>query len=363
MKTPSTSQIGERRDIGGNFACTNADNADGITYRYKVPPSDLKTSFFMAAKLNLLLDPLDPPIIPMEKVIPTENDSPLFPLYKECTGMVNSQGLLPLGYFAIREMMRRGMLIDIDHMSEKSRTMALDIADSVLPGYYPLNSGHSGLRCFNGLGCNERSLTAAEYGRIGKFHGMAGIGSANMKAFQWTQMYLAVIQAMGSGGVAGFGTDTNGFAVGMPSSTTHHAFFNTQAYITCVNEPEQCRAGSPAERPACERAHLAKQAYCTQQYPPVWRCTENCDHPLPPVEYNAAFPPSVTIGQSGMATKSWDYNTEGVAHYGMLPDFLRAVRSVPGGATMIDNNLMHGAQYFFETWRLSEEQSKKVPTN
>ena len=56
----------------------------------------------------------------------------------------------------------------------------------------------------------------------------------------------------------------------------------------------------------------------------------------------------------------WDYNVDGVAHYGMLPDFLQAVRSLPGGANMIDNNLMYGADYFYETWRISEVQSTKV---
>lgn len=321
-----------------NLVCTNAD---GITYQYKFTPFDFKTGFFLARKLGLAsrLDPANQPIDP--PIIPTEENP-----HKQCTGMVNSHGLTDLGSFAIKEMMRRGMLIDIDHMSEASREKALDIADSVLPGYYPLNSGHSGLRCFNDLGCNERSLTAAEYGRIGKFHGMVGIGSADMTAFEWTQMYLAVIQAMGPSGVAGFGTDTNGFAKGMPSSTASFAFITTDAYKSCV-------------------LNLAKPTDCIKTYPPVRTCIQNCGHPLPPVEYNAAFPASVTIGQIGnnVVSRFWNYNTEGVAHYGMLPDFLQAVRSVPGGASMIKNNLMHGADYFFETWRLSEEQSKKVPSN
>jgi hypothetical protein len=73
------------------------------------------------------------------------------------------------------------------------------------------------------------------------------------------------------------------------------------------------------------------------------------------VQYdNSKFPMS-TLG-----TLSWDYNVGGVAHYGMLPDFLKDVRTAPGGDALIDDNLMFGADYFLQTWRKCEAEKTNV---
>src|SRR5208337_4995400 len=61
-----------------------------------------------------------------------------------------------------------------------------------------------------------------QYQEIGALHGMAGIGSADLNAYQWTDMYQHATAAMGnptaanSGAIGGFGTDTDGLAMGMP---------------------------------------------------------------------------------------------------------------------------------------------------
>jgi hypothetical protein len=229
------------------------------------------------------------------------------PNYPNC-GQVNRFGLSAQGIEAIKDMMKRGMLIDIDHMSDKSKNETIEIAKSQSVGAgagkiagYPLNSGHAGLRDFFPPGAarspgdvNERSMTAVQYQEIGALHGMAGIGSANSNAYEWIESYQHVIAAMGnptaasSGAIGGFGTDTDGLAMGMPP-----------------------RPGSR-------------------------------------VQYSRSFP----ISSSG--TKSWDYNKLGVAHYGMLPDFLADARTAPNGANLVDNNLMYGADYFFQTWKKCE---------
>jgi len=38
----------------------------------------------------------------------------------------------------------------------------------------------------------------------------------------------------------------------------------------------------------------------------------------------------------------------------MLPDFLADARTAPNGANLVDNNLMYGADYFFQTWKKCE---------
>ena len=222
------------------------------------------------------------------------------PAYPAC-GQSNARGLTPEGTIALQEMMRLGMLIDIDHMSE-TQVSAIALAKTVSNGMtlfgYPLNSGHSGLRGYFPSGVSrkpsdatERSMDASLYAAIAALHGMAGVGSANLTSYQWLQMYGQVVRVMG-GAVAGFGTDTDGLAMGMPP-----------------------RPGSA-------------------------------------VPYDDNFP------RSAAGTRWFNYNDNntygGVAHYGMLNDFVRDARTMPGGAELIDNNLMSGANYFLETWKRCE---------
>jgi len=221
------------------------------------------------------------------------------PSYPQCN-QVNAQSLTDLGATALQEMMKLGMMIDIDHMSDKTATAAIQVAQSVPSGGYPLSSGHNTPR--GGAGSTERNLSPAQYRSIGSMHGMAGVGSGNTDAYGWINAYMSVIQAMGgpAGGpiadiaAAGFGTDTDGLALGMPP-----------------------RQGSS-------------------------------------VQYTNSFP------ASNLGTKTWNYNTDGVAHYGMLPDFLLDARTAPNGADLIDNNLMWGAQYFVDAWHKAELQASQM---
>jgi hypothetical protein len=267
------------------------------------------------------------------------------PAYPVCSpiGQKNRLGLTKAGTFAIREMMRHGMFIDIDHMSEASQDMTIAIAKgrgaNGSPLNYPLNSGHSGLRSFfvptlqgesqhdinpQSEDENERSMNVARYEEISKLHGMAGIGSASSNANQWAAMYQEVVNVMGNGAIAGFGTDTNGVAPGMRPDSTE---------AKDLNAPSGIKGNTP-------------------------------------IRYSASFP------CSGLGLHWWDYNKEGVAHYGMLPDFLLDVRGIKAtfhcllnkkpvdvpvdGANLIDENLMYGADYFLQTWKKCEAASGNV---
>ncbi|HEX2900221.1 MAG TPA: membrane dipeptidase, partial [Bacteroidia bacterium] len=92
------------------------------------------------------------------------------------TPQVNARGLTPLGEFAVKEMMKLGMLIDVDHMSQKAANQTLDLAESI-PGGYPVNSGHNGLRSMSLPGTrNENGRTYAQIRRILALQGMIGLG-------------------------------------------------------------------------------------------------------------------------------------------------------------------------------------------
>jgi microsomal dipeptidase-like Zn-dependent dipeptidase len=190
-----------------NLVCANA--GDNVSYRYALgnpltetldldPPSILTAELAaaMVAKLGMLGDTYDPPIVP------------------SCPagiGMVNSLGLTELGKAAIQEMMRQGMILDVDHMSQASVNDALSIAEAQR---YPVNSGHNAVR--RGAG-TERALTAAQYARIGRLHGMAGVGSAQTSDSDWLALYQDVAASLGRTDGIGFGTDASGLSPLMPA--------------------------------------------------------------------------------------------------------------------------------------------------
>jgi hypothetical protein len=188
---------------------------------------------------------------------------------------------------------------------------------------------------------------------------MAGVGSVNRDSYAWVAEYSAVLNAMGNNAVAGFGTDMV-LTASMPPSSPNNATTQDPRYGTCVVQKEQaysCNSGdlTASQLTACRnRAIMA----CTQEYPPITRCVSNCGRPL--IVYNDSFQ------RSSLGSRTWDYNSDGVAHYGMIADFLQDVKNVPAQTangmtgTQVINNLMSGAQYFFETWQRCEAQKANV---
>lgn len=298
------------RDTGSFWAVECSAQGDGISWKY-IPQPDPVIAIMGAAKLGL-----DPTRIPPA--------SPACPQQGTGPGHRNSMGLTNLGVFAIKEMMKRGMLIDIDHMSERGIDQVLAIAESVNPagGGYPLTSGHAGVRGLQGHNA-ENSRSRAQLVRIARLHGMFGLGSDGAHAYDWSRIYQMTMNIMGynsddpalraayQNGVIAFGTDLNGVVKGPPPGGT------------------------------------------------------------PRVVYDASFPPS---GVSG-SNKTWDYNRDGVAHYGMLPDFIRDVRTSPRasssynaagqpsnvtGAELVDLHLNRSADYFWHMWEKAEAQRVNV---
>ena len=230
-------------------------------------------------------------------------------------GHRNALGLTGYGTFAIKEMMRRGMIIDIDHMSNKGVEQTLGLAEAVNPGVgYPINSGHSGIRI--GSSNKENSRSRAQLLRIAKLHGMFGLGTDGVHAYSWSRQYQSAMNYMGykrdaayRNGAIAFGTDLNGL-------------------VKC---PPPGNAGTRGR-----------------------------------VVYDAAWPKSSFPG----TPKTWDYNTDGVVHYGMLPDFLLDVRTSPvdpnlgndpngqqygtSGADLVDNHVQRSADYFWHMWEQCE---------
>jgi microsomal dipeptidase-like Zn-dependent dipeptidase len=202
-------------------------------------------------------------------------------------GHKNKLGLTPLGEFAIHEMMKKGMIIDVDHMSDKGIESVLRIAERF---NYPVNSGHNGIR--SAQGGAERALKFSQYKRLSKLGGMAGLGTAEATAASFKQNYLELLITMNYDGV-GIGTDANGMEK-LPISTT-------TSRVVYDNNFQRCKTGN----------------------------------------------------------RTWDYNKEGVAHYGLLPDFFKDVQNQAGGQAVIDA-LNRSAEYFAQMWEKCERQKTQV---
>lgn len=301
------------RETGDYFNITCSIRGDDISFKH---PQSLDSQIVAAATVKLgLFRPFPPPL-----------QCPR-PGISEGTGHRNSMGLTPLGFYAVKEIMRRGMILDIDHMSDIAVDQVLALAESIDAGRgYPVNSGHSGMRGMFGNAA-ETSRSKTQLFRIARLQGMFGLGSDGATAAGWSRQYQTTMQIMGfrspdparavyQPGAIAFGTDLNGLVKGPKPPGTR--------------------------RPEYDAARFPQ--------------------PLPP--------PSRT------GNKQWDYIADGVAHYGLLPEFVRDVSTTgraglgfnPAGQPydvtgdeLVDQHLYLGADYFFRMWERSEAQKTKVP--
>lgn len=144
----------------------------------------------------------------------------------------NSRGLQPLGGNLLDALMALGMMIDVDHMSEK--TMRDTFAHTAGSGY-PVFAGHCGLRPPPSApgtpnpNANERSHQASDAAVILGRGGMWGVGiKGGIGAVGSTIQQLR--QGTPTGGGIGFGSDCSGLeqlpaprggdGVGLPTDTT-----------------------------------------------------------------------------------------------------------------------------------------------
>jgi hypothetical protein len=70
------------------------------------------------------------------------------------------------------------------------------------------------------------------------------------------------------------------------------------------------------------------------------------------VYYGPEFDPCCT------GNRCWDYNTEGVAHYGLLPDFLKDVENL--GSKQEVAALNRSAEGFAQMWERCEAVAVKI---
>ncbi len=272
--------VANKYNNGSAFSVEPVDSRNGITFKLQNPYTALDELGVFA--MNFMGTVIPGHIMP--------NNRANYPEYSDpglSRGHRNILGLTDMGRFAVRYMMQKGMLIDIDHCSEKAVDEILNIARS---NDYPVNSGHNGPRGSNGT---ENGRTDTQYTTIQSLGGIIGLGHGE-NANNFLSGYRRVLALTGNKQVC-IGTDVNGFY--------------------------------PLPSP-------------------------------PPVNARITYGGS-TITQCVMGSKTWDFNTEGVAHYGLMPDYIKSWEAA-GMTTNEKEIFFKSAEYFAQMWEKCERQKSAV---
>ncbi|MEW1911833.1 discoidin domain-containing protein [Kitasatospora sp. NPDC085895] len=192
----------------------------------------------------------------------------------------NTRGLTRLGEYAVRGMMRRHMMLEVDHMSVKAADRAFELLES--QAYPGVISSHSWM---------DLQWTERLY-RLGGFAAQYAHSAEGFVAEAHRTEALRDRYHVGYG----YGTDLNGVG-GWPGPVGEDA-------------PNAVR------------------------YP-----------------FRTADGGSV-VDRQVTGDRIWDYNKDGMAHDGLVPDWIEQMR-LSGGQDVVDD-LMHGAQSYLDTWKATE---------
>jgi microsomal dipeptidase-like Zn-dependent dipeptidase len=263
-------------------------------------------------------------------------------------GHVNSLGLTSTGEVFLREAMRQGFILDLEHMSELCTDTVLALAER---HQYPLVSSHCAFReqalerhetSLKTKCANEYMKTREQARRILALGGLLApiTNQYELKDFPgstvendcarssktWAQSYqyaLSLLREAGSGGVA-MGTDFNG-----------------------LNQQPGPRYGPNA-------ASGLKGDKLREKRLPVQQMLQRNKPPLP---YSGTMHrTTVPFVRSRAGTREFDFNTDGLAHIGLLPDLIRDLLHVGMTDAQLDP-LFSSAEAFLRMWETCEARS------
>ena len=204
---------------------------------------------------------------------------PVYPSPPHC----NVHGLTELGEYALKGMIDRNMIVEIDHMSVKAARRTLEILEEYR--YPGVISSHSWM---------EPSYARRVY-RLG---GM--ITSYGHRADRFVEEWRAnkanrdPSRPFGYG----YGLDANGMGA------------------------------LPPPRPEGGAGKL--------RYP-----------------FTSPIDPGVTLDRQRTGRRTWDVNTDGVANYGLVPDWIADMRAIAGPE--LTEDLARGAETYLQMWRRTEQ--------
>lgn len=245
-------------------------------------------------------------------------DLPLFPFISQADEYCNARSITPMGEHLVTEMMKRGMLVETNHMSPKMKRAVVALAELY---DYPLVDSHQ-RKTWDDAGQDFEARYLALGGVRSPMPNMTvtvdEYGGMRKSCDSSTSQDLAM-QIMAVGDVrAQLGLDP-----GVVISTDIHGMVS-QA---------QPRFG--------EQANCSEIQMLGVEYPFM------------------SVDGSVTFERQQSGNRVFDYNTDGLAHYGLLPDMVEDMRR-QGMPEISLQRLFRGAESYLQTWEKAQRRSQQI---
>ena len=215
------------------------------------------------------------------------------PAYPPDKRQCNARWLTDLGRYAFQKLMQKKIIVEADHLELMVKSQLLDMAEAQNP-VYPVISTHGG---HGGISMDQARRIMADGGLIYDHKG-------NGRDFTNSLNKLLPLRSANYFFGMGYGADTNGLS---------------------VQAGPRGAGATPVQYPFT----LFQGADWGPQFAGI-----------APVTFNES-----TVPESGRA---FDVNTEGMAHYGLVADFVEEVR-IEGGAPAL-TALYDSAEAYLQMW-------------
>jgi microsomal dipeptidase-like Zn-dependent dipeptidase len=237
------------------------------------------------------------------------------------TGACNVKGLTDAGKAAVEQLMRAGLIIDVDHMSDRSFADTLTIAEK---NGYPVVASHAGFNTINHKQqSHEGQLTSQEYARLLAVGGMVGV-------------------------ITGQGVDRDDVGPYLRPSGPYVPYPPPHIPI-----PNACGRSSQAVVPGPRFGSNA--------------CLGGKDNTVsvPSLGTMLTYPflargSGAMLNQMTLGSRSIDFNNEGLLTVGQLPDLLADLEAMGVTADELEP-LFHSAETYIAMWERAEAAAKKMP--
>ena len=274
------------------------------------------------------------------------------------TAECNDRGLQPIGDTLIRAMMTRKMIVDVDHMSARTADSALNIAEEI--DYPAVVGGHTGaLSIASGQQANEGLKSATQLSRIRALGGMIGVGLIGDRVTPTNPNGLG--PAPGSTVIEDCGWSSKVFAQALQAGVA--AFGGAATAAVGIGSDFNGLAGAPGPRfgnNACrnDRSPSPQTGGVAYPFSIFAPAGVNAGH------LGAPNSPDRIVRDNPFATPHsapWDYNLDGVAHVGFLPDFIQDLRTIGMSDAQI-TPLFRSAEAYIRMWERAEAMNINPPT-
>lgn len=254
--------------------------------------------------------------------------------YRRDDGRCNILGLTDFGKFLTQKMMKKGMIIDIDHMSAIAKSQVLDIAEQYK--YPAIVSGHSGYVeiAEEDEKSHEGNLIPEEINRIRNLSGMiAPILNQGHDIKEWTS--------------------SSGTHVPHICKGSSETFVQAYLYAKDKMQGKPVAIGSDFNGMINAFGPRFLDEACPCGHNPESAIRKETNYPF------TSLATGVRMDKSIIDNKAYDINYDGLAHVGMLPDMIAELQTL--GLTNQDlEPLMNSAKGYVEMWKKAEKLAAKA---